>query len=823
MMRQLVWTCMTFSFFLFPISLSASDWTHWRGPWQTGVAPDKNLPDKVEGNVIWRQPYGCRSTPLVLNGRVYILNYDSEKKKVAGKVEDIHETIQECVMCLDEKTGKKIWQHNFPVFHTDIVTSRLGWTNMAADPKTGYLYAHGTQGLFMCLDGKDGKVVWQRSMGEEYGRVSGYGGRVTSPLVDEDLAILGMVNSSWGGQAKGANRYYAFNKLTGQVVWVSEPAGVKGTYYSVPVIATIKGQRLLICGGSDGSVFAIQVRTGVPVWRYSNFSLSAINSSPVVDGNYVYIGHGEESDGTSVQGRVVCLDAGDITDGSPKLVWQKDGIHARYASPIIHDGRLYMPDDGSRLYCLDAKTGKQYWKFNYGRGEARGSPVFADGKIYVGEVSAQFHILEPGLKKCKRLDEHFFPGVGGVDVELNGTPAIANGKVYFSTTDEIICIGRKDGQAGKVEAAPAIKVTPGKIAHLQVIPAEAAVHAGQTVSFKVRGFDADGNFVKEVKAQWSLPAPMGPPGSKAKPPALKATITPAGELTVDAKVPNQGSIVVAKFDGLTSVARVRVVPSIPYAIDFEKLPNGVVPGGWVNAQGKWIIKTVKGNKVFAKVNNKFSPLFSGGHAYITSSTAKDYTIEADVMGTEIVGKDDKGNANTHFLPDVGIGANRYTFFFSGNVKKLRLMAWDAIPRIDKTVNFDFKPGVWYRMKLTTEIAGGKGVIKGKAWPRGEKEPGEWTVEVADSRPNTEGSATLYGYVTGNFNDVPGTEVYFDNVRIMPNKAGAKGAPAPAKKVAAHPVSKNRVVMPAPPKATEARSDGSQRRRPILRMLRRILR
>ena len=50
-------------------------------------------------------------------------------------------------------------------------------------------------------------------MGEEYGRVSGYGGRVTSPIVDEDLAILGMVNSSWGDQAKGANRFVAFNKL----------------------------------------------------------------------------------------------------------------------------------------------------------------------------------------------------------------------------------------------------------------------------------------------------------------------------------------------------------------------------------------------------------------------------------------------------------------------------------------------------------------------------------------------------------------------------------------------------------------------------------
>ena len=455
MIRRLAVACAVMFFAAWPVS--ASDWTHWRGPMQTGVSPDKNLPDKVDGNIIWRAPFGCISAPLVLNDRVYLINYDADKVKVGDKLEDVQQTIQERVMCLDAKTGKRLWQHVFPVFHADIVTSRLGWTNLAADAATGYIYAHGTQGLFMCLDGKTGQVIWQHSMGEEYGRVTGYGGRITSPVVDEDLAILGMVNSSWGDQAKGANRYVAFNKLTGEVVWWSEPAAVKGTYYSSPVVATINGQRLLISGGSDGSVFAIQVRTGVPVWRYTNFSVSPINSSPVVDGNFVYIGHGEESAGTADLGRVICLDGSEIKDGTPKLVWQVDRIKARYASPIIHDGKLYMPDDGGKLYCLDAKTGKQLWKFNMGRGEVRGSPVFADGKIYVGEVSARFHILQPGPKKCKRLDEEFFPGVGGVDIELNGSPAVANGRVYFTTSEETICIGLKDGIGGMAPLQPGFK------------------------------------------------------------------------------------------------------------------------------------------------------------------------------------------------------------------------------------------------------------------------------------------------------------------------------------------------------------------------------
>src|SRR5205085_12377754 len=108
-----------------------------------------------------------------------------------------------------------------------------------------------------------------------------------------------------------------------------------------------------------------------------------------------------------------------------------------YASPVVHDGLLYVPDDTGRLYCIDAAKGKVLWKHRYGR-DARGSPVLADGKIYVGEVNSIFHILKPGPKKCEELHQHFFPSPDGFsDVEINGSPAVANGRVYFSTSDEM--------------------------------------------------------------------------------------------------------------------------------------------------------------------------------------------------------------------------------------------------------------------------------------------------------------------------------------------------------------------------------------------------
>src|SRR5262249_51230218 len=173
------------------------------------------------------------------------------------------------------------------------------------------------------------------------------------------------------------------NKKTGEPVWWSwTGTQPKDTYSSIPVVAVINGERLLISGGGDGGIHAFQVRTGKKVWSYF-FAEGAVNLSPVVDGSRVYIGHGESNPDSNTQGRVVCLDASEVKDGAPKLVWKVNGIKAKFATPVLHDGRLYVPDLNARLHCLDAKTGKTIWRFAYGR-NSFGSPVWADDKIYIG-------------------------------------------------------------------------------------------------------------------------------------------------------------------------------------------------------------------------------------------------------------------------------------------------------------------------------------------------------------------------------------------------------------------------------------------------------
>jgi hypothetical protein len=78
-----------------------------------------------------------------------------------------------------------------------------------------------------------------------------------------------------------------------------------------------------------------------------------------------------------------------------------------------------------------------------------------------------------------------------------------------------------------------------------------------------------------------------------------------------------------------------------------------------------------------------------------------------------------------------------------------------------------------------DVQGDKANIRGKAWPRDAAEPNDWTLEFTDPNPNREGAPALYGYAAGILEGQPGTGIYYDNVRITPNKNGKRAAAAPA--------------------------------------------
>ena len=699
-------------------SAAASDWTHWRGPMQSGASPEMGLISRwsPEGeNLVWRAAFIGRSTPVILNGRVYVI----------GRAGD-GVTRQEHVACFDAENGRLVWERKFNVWHSTITFNRLGWANPGADVETGNVYAHLVNGLLLCFD-RDGRILWTRSLTEEFNRFSGYGGRLHTPVVEGDLVVISMGNRGWADRPP-SHRYMAFDKRTGETVWMARPGGggqADLTVYSTPVAATVDGRRLLIAGNGNGGIFAFKAGTGEVVWGFP-LSRRGINTSPVAADNRVYATHSEENLDNTTMGRGVCLDA-----GTGKEIWRQDGIAAGYASPALHAGRLYVIDNSANVHCLDAKSGQKYWEHNVGT-VGKGSPTWADGKLYVTEVNGGFRVLRVDDEGAQVLEEEQISMPGGRPAEIYGSVAVAYGRIYFATEAGLFCLGDRDSPI-----SPATTPIPdhprapsdAEPASLLVFPAEKTLTWDEALPLSVRAYDERGRKIGKVDAEWSLEGLDGRVDN--------GRFTPAER--------GQAGWVVANSGGLTARAWVRVVPSPPWTEDFEGIPAGRNPRHWVWGGRGFRVEEKDGNNVLVK-----PPAARGldrSNLYIGPPGMRGYTVQADLMG----------GTRRRWRPDMGLIAHRYILDLQSAYQRLEVRSWSSDLRMVHRVPFEWAPDVWYTMKLRVDIEGDRAVVRGKVWKRGDAEPGAWTIEAEDPLPIREGSPGLYGYSPAN--------VYYDNVSV----------------------------------------------------------
>lgn len=704
----------------------AGDWLHWRGPEYRGASREKNLPDtwSADGeNLLWRsEELATRSSPVVMNGKIYVVCRAFPETTKEG----------EKVVCADLETGKILWESIHNVFLSDGPAERVGWSSVACDPETGYVYLLGLGSHFICMDGETGKVIWEHSMSEEYGMLSTYGGRTNFPMIFENLVIISGVTTGWGDFAIPAHRFFAFDKRNGAAVWdASTRLRPEDTTYSTPVFTVIDGQAMMVVGAGDGSVYGFQPRTGNKIWEY-HASTRGLNTTPLVVGNTVYGSHAERNaSDTNILG---ALFAFNIT-GEPKiteemLLWKRPAVAVGRNAPILVDDRLYYVEDGGTLLVIDAKTGADVDKKKIGR-IMFGSPVYADGKIFVAEATGRIYTFKPTAKGVEQIN------LVRVPEEIFGSPAVSNGRILIPTTTALYCIGKKDH---KVESDP-IPEPPKEspvsedqaIAHLQVTPVEILIAPGQKTPLQVRGFNKKGQFVKLVDAEFSVEG---------------AGEVKDGVFIAKGDKSSQVAIITAKVGDLTGTAKARVIPPLPWTFDFE---DGKVPPTWIGASYRHQPTEFQGDKVLVKIST--IPKGTRSQAWMGWTNLHDYTVQADFYPTESNGK----------VPSMGLIAQRYTLDMT-NKQELQIRSWTSRVelRFAKTVPFAWTPNQWYTMKFQASNENGAAVLRGKVWKRGEKEPDGWMIEAADEVPNVVGSPGLFGNAT----DAP---FYIDNVKVTPNK------------------------------------------------------
>ena len=75
-------------------------------------------------------------------------------------------------------------------------------------------------------------MIWSHSLTEEYGRISGYGGRVTSPTVVDNLVIVGMLNASGRASSQLEPHRRLRQADRSRVWWAITDIQPTNTYYS---------------------------------------------------------------------------------------------------------------------------------------------------------------------------------------------------------------------------------------------------------------------------------------------------------------------------------------------------------------------------------------------------------------------------------------------------------------------------------------------------------------------------------------------------------------------------------------------------------------
>jgi outer membrane protein assembly factor BamB len=167
-------------------------------------------------------------------------------------------------------------------------------------------------------------------------------------------------------------------------------------------------------GDDNGSFYAVDVHTGVPVWQ--DTYAGKIDSSPAVDSGVVFFG--------TEAGSVVAVD-----EHTGSAIWSMSTGGAVESSPAVSGGVVYVGSDDGTLYALRETDGTILWHVPLGGGPIHSSPAIDSiaGIVVVGDDSGFVTALDATAGTILWSYQ-----TGGA---VTATPMVTGGNVFVGSQD----------------------------------------------------------------------------------------------------------------------------------------------------------------------------------------------------------------------------------------------------------------------------------------------------------------------------------------------------------------------------------------------------
>ena len=333
---------------------------------------------------------------------------------------------------LDRDSGDKLWQGYLSDGDHRERKQNMSSPSPVTDGESVWVMT-GT-GILKAFD-FEGTEHWSRDIPADYGDFGLNWGYASSPLLHDGALYVQVLH---GMKTDDPSYILRLDPATGETVWRVERStdAIRESpdSYTTPALLSHGGAQEIVITGGD-VVTGHDPATGEELWRAGglnpdNAPFYRIVASPLIHDDIIYAPTRERPLLAILAGG-----RGDITE--THRLWSFDN-GPDVPSPLTDGQYFYSINDKGIAYCLDARTGENiYGPVRLAVATYSGSPVLADGRIYITNEDGLTTVLKAG-PEFEVLAEN---DLG--DYTLS-SPAISDGQIFIRTASALYAIGERD-------------------------------------------------------------------------------------------------------------------------------------------------------------------------------------------------------------------------------------------------------------------------------------------------------------------------------------------------------------------------------------------